>query len=414
MSVSLVVLRQIAVMALLIAAGWLLARVGVITAAGNAQLSTLLTGCVIPVVIFSAFLSLPADAGGLRLLGQTAALCAASYAFSLLVAVLLYRRPGAGTAVDRACAVFTNNGFFGLPLLQALFGQQGVFYASISVLCNNLAMWTWGALQFTTRCAPAQQAAPAKGADAAPQKLTAPAPGMDATTRPAPAPQALAAKALTAPAQRGDAAPQKLAAPAKGAAGAGAAPQGAALSRQHAPQKGLWALLVRQPAALAAALGLAAYLLRLALSALGASGAAAGDGANAATILGPLLSALEAVKAMNTPLAMLVLGANLYATGWRWDVGLLRALRPAALRQLLLPLAFLLLTCRLPLPADLIFAVYVEAACPIAMLVSVLAMRYGAPPDQQRRATVTVIVSSLTALGTVPLMVALGSLLLPV
>lgn len=398
MSVSLVVLRQIAVMALLIAAGWLLARAGVITAAGNAQLSTLLTGCVIPVVIFSAFLGLPADAGGLRLLGQTAALCAASYAFSLLVAVLLYRRPGAGTAVDRACAVFTNNGFFGLPLLQALFGQQGVFYASISVLCNNLAMWTWGALQFTTRCAPAPETA--KGVDAAPQRPAAPAPGADAAPRPAPAPQALAAKGLTAPA--------------KGAAGEGAAPPGAALSRQHAPQKGLWALLVRQPAALAAVLGLAAYLLRLALAALGAPGAAAGDGAVTTALLGPLLSALEAVKAMNTPLAMLVLGANLYATGWRWDAGLLRALRPAALRQLLLPLAFLLLTCRLPLPADLIFAVYVEAACPIAMLVSVLAMRYGAPPDQQRRATVTVIVSTLTALATVPLMVALGSLLLPV
>ncbi len=328
MSVTLVVFRQICVMALLIAIGWVLARRGILTAQGNAQLSTVLTGCVIPAVIFSAFVTLKANRENLRLLGMATALCLASYGFGMAAAALLFRTKGgadAHTAVSRACTVFTNNGFFGLPVVQALFGEIGVFYASVNVMCSNVLLWTWGSAQF------------------------------------------------------------------------------------HRGQKARLRGLLTQPACVAALAGLAVFALRL-----WPTSAAVLAAPGLQHVLLPLQSVLEALRALNTPLAMLVLGVNIFQAHWKLDAGLLRVLPLAGLRQVVLPLVWLLLTRCLPLPPTLLFSVYIEAACPVAMLVSVMALRYHAPQPEQERATRTVVVSTLSALLTVPLMVALGSLLLAV
>ncbi len=326
MPIALVVFRQVCVMALLIAAGWLLGRLGLLDKQGNAQLSSVLTGFIIPVVIFSAFLTLDASPAGLAQLGSALLLYGISFAVSIGAALLLFRhRQAEGTAVSRACTAFANNGFFGIPVVQAMFGDLGVFYASISVMYNNMIMWTWGASWFQTG------------------------------------------------------------------------------SRVKARD------LLKKPAAVAILLGLAVYLLRL-----WPVSAALANAAWFEHISAPLVSALNAVKATNTPVAMLVLGVNIYNAKWKPDRTLLRTLPAVALRQLVLPAVVLLLL--LPLPADpvLVFSVYVASACPIAMLVSVMALRYGASPEQQRRATQIVVVSNLSALVTVPLMVALGSLLIAV
>ncbi len=41
-------------------------------------------------------------------------------------------------------AIFANCGFLGYPLLDALIGSEGVFYASFYVLAFNTFAWTWG------------------------------------------------------------------------------------------------------------------------------------------------------------------------------------------------------------------------------------------------------------------------------
>ena len=44
----------------------------------------------------------------------------------------------------RLAAVFSNAGFMGIPLEQAILGDEGVFYGIVYVVVFNLFMWSWG------------------------------------------------------------------------------------------------------------------------------------------------------------------------------------------------------------------------------------------------------------------------------
>lgn len=324
MSVTYIVFRQICVMALLIFLGWMLARKKVMTKAGNSQLSGILTHIISPGVIISAFISLEANLDSLLRLVQTLSVFGAVFVLHILFSLVLFRKKGYQTATNRVATVFANTGFFGIPLLQALFGEMGVFYASIAVLYNNLFIWTWGIAQFSTE-----------------------------------------------------------------------------------KQSKLKAVL-KQPAALSAILGLIIFLLRLwpVSAQLGSFGWFEG-------ISYPILTMLKSVKDLNTPIAMFVLGVNVYYANWKFDRSLLDVVPFILRRQILLPAAVLLLTMWLPLDRTMLFSVFVEMACPVATMVSVLTLCYNAPQDEQERSTRIVILSTLSALVTVPLMVAFGSWLMP-
>jgi|GEM_PF-1078915 len=331
-SLVLIVFRQLCVMSLLIALGWLLSCKKIITAEGNAQLSGILTGYIVPAVIFVAFLDLDADLEGLKQLGSAFAVCLFCIGLPILVSRLLYRKPGLPTAnaINRCCATFTNNGFFGIPLVEALFGSIGVFYASINVMCSNLFVWTWGVALFEK----------------------------DAGNR---------------------------------------------FKRTN----GLKAFFSQHSVAAAFA-GLFVFFLRL-----WPLTAALGQQSWFEAIAGPFVTALNAVKNMNTPVAMLVLGGNIFAVRGQKPGKLHQYLPLIGLRQFAMPLLTLALLSLIPLDRTMIFAMYVEACCPIALMISVLAMRYGSPAEEQQRATLQVVFSTVSALVTLPFMVWLGGLLYP-
>ncbi len=324
MSVTYIVFRQICVMALLIFLGWTLARRGIVTKPGNAQLSGILTNIITPCVIINAFVTLEASAASLLRLVQTVLIFGAVFLLSILFSLVLFRKKGPHTPTDRSATVFANNGFFGIPLLQALFGETGAFYASIAVLYNNLLMWTWGMAQFNS------------------QNRT---------------------KLKT---------------------------------------------IVTQPAAVAAMIGITVFLLRL-----WPVSAQLGAYSWFADVSYPFVTMLKSVKELNTPIAMFVLGVNIFNARWKFDRSLLEAVPFILRRQFLLPVVVLLLTMWLPLDRTMLFSVYVETACPIATMVSVMTLRFNAPTEEQERSTRLVVLSTLSALVTVPLMVAFGSWLMP-
>ncbi len=325
MSVTYIVFRQICVMALLIFLGWTLARRGIVTKPGNAQLSGILTNIITPCVIINAFVTLEASAASLLRLVQTVLIFGAVFLLSILFSLVLFRKKGPHTPTNRSATVFANNGFFGIPLLQALFGETGAFYASIAVLYNNLLMWTWGMAQFNSQ------------------------------------------------------------------------------------NKTKLKTIVTQPAAVAAMIGITVFLLRLwpVTAQLGAYGWFA-------DVSYPFVTMLKSVKELNTPIAMFVLGVNIFNARWKFDRSLLETVPFILRRQFLMPVVVLLLTMWLPLDRTMLFSVYVETACPIATMVSVMTLRFNAPAEEQERSTRLVVLSTLSALVTVPLMVAFGSWLMPV
>jgi predicted permease len=61
------------------------------------------------------------------------------------VCVLTVRHKNGDTlAVLKVASVFSNAGFMGIPLEQAILGDEGVFFGVVYVVVFNLMMWSWG------------------------------------------------------------------------------------------------------------------------------------------------------------------------------------------------------------------------------------------------------------------------------
>lgn len=52
-------------------------------------------------------------------------------------------------AVERFSVIYSNCGFIGIPLVQALFGNEGVFYLTAVMTAFNILVWTHGLFLFT-------------------------------------------------------------------------------------------------------------------------------------------------------------------------------------------------------------------------------------------------------------------------
>lgn len=134
---------QIIIMFLLMAAGALAYRLKIISAAGSAEFSAVLMKMVAPCVIVNAFLREYNSTMALWLV-QSLVLSLLLYGISAAAAALLFPRKQKNWADKQMCVQFTNNGFMALPLLQALFGSDGVFIGSICIVAMNFLLWTYG------------------------------------------------------------------------------------------------------------------------------------------------------------------------------------------------------------------------------------------------------------------------------
>lgn len=144
---SMIVFQQILVMFLLMLVGYYIFRKRVFDNDTTKSLSNLLNRYVMPCCVLRAF-QRPFDAALGRQLGLTFVCAAAIFALSIIAANSLFRPSGSGNYPDRrVCAVLTNNGFMALPLLDAMFGADGVFLGSAHIACMAIVTWTYAASQ---------------------------------------------------------------------------------------------------------------------------------------------------------------------------------------------------------------------------------------------------------------------------
>ncbi|ANZ62901.1 transporter [Secundilactobacillus paracollinoides] len=68
------------------------------------------------------------------------------YLIEIVVSKVLFHgvQDGATKRVLEFASIYSNAGFMGIPLVQALFGSKGVFFASISLAIYNIFNWTHG------------------------------------------------------------------------------------------------------------------------------------------------------------------------------------------------------------------------------------------------------------------------------
>lgn len=136
--------EQVLVLFILIALGFLLTKVKLISQTGVETITNIVLYAVTPCVIVNAFQrefdqSMLID----LLFAFLIAFCV--LLFSVFLAELLYKKKDINKSVTLKFAlVFSNCGFMALPMQEAILGKDGVFFGSAFVAMFNMFVWSYG------------------------------------------------------------------------------------------------------------------------------------------------------------------------------------------------------------------------------------------------------------------------------
>ena len=139
MDAALILFRQTVVMFLYMFAGYILFRTGKLTIKGSKDIANILVRLVIPAVIVNSF-CVEYSQERLMQLVRSALLSALGIGIAMVIAAAVFRRH----PVDNFGCAFSNAGFIGIPLIQAVLGNEGVFYIVAIVAMMNMLQWSYG------------------------------------------------------------------------------------------------------------------------------------------------------------------------------------------------------------------------------------------------------------------------------
>ena len=127
-------------MALLAAVGVYLSRKGFLSPQGTKDLGAILLRVIIPCVIVKSYIT-EFSRERLLELALSAGLTLIGFILAMVISYLVF---GKRRRLENFAASFCNAGFIGIPLAQAIIGEEGVFYIAASVALLNLFQWTYG------------------------------------------------------------------------------------------------------------------------------------------------------------------------------------------------------------------------------------------------------------------------------
>ena len=298
-----ILLRQIAIMALLMAVGILLSRRGFLSPQGTKDLGAILLRIIIPCVIVKSYITTYSRERLLEL-ALSAGLALVAFILAMGIAYLVY---GKRRRIENFAAAFCNAGFIGIPLAQAVIGDEGVFYMAASVALLNLFQWTYGVYIMTDRR------------------------------------DSISAKTIA-----------------------------------------------KNPVVIAIVIGIALFLSRL-------------------PVPGIVTSTLGYIAGMNTPVAMILMGTYMAKLPWRKLLDK-RAYGCVLFRLVIIPAVVLLVFWALPISnQNVALAAYLAAATPVGANICVFAQQYDCDYEFS---VVTVCLSTVLSIVTVPLMVSLAQMVI--
>ncbi len=144
-----IVVTQIFTLAVVVIIGVLAARFRVLTNDSKDVLSKVIFNISLPLMLFTNFFTLEATprliSNSLTVLGLTGFVILLLFAAGW-VASRIFRLKGAEAAIFKAHSMFGNTIFLGFPLITALYGTEGLLYASMYQLVSSIIMWTAGVI----------------------------------------------------------------------------------------------------------------------------------------------------------------------------------------------------------------------------------------------------------------------------
>ena len=113
---------------------------------GNRSLSNLLLMVVNPLLIITVYQGTEYDPDMVRGL-------LLAHILGIVVSTALIR-PSSGTdySIERFNSMYSNCGFIGIPLINSVFGGNGVFYITAYMVAFNLFSWTHGVILMEKKC----------------------------------------------------------------------------------------------------------------------------------------------------------------------------------------------------------------------------------------------------------------------
>ena len=142
----LAVISQLISLFLMMLIGFIVARVGIMTPDFRKRLSTFTLSSAAPCVIISSVLE--SESNPMKMIG---AVGMAVFFFvsmiifaALMVRVLRIRKEE--SSLDQLMLIFTNVGFMGIPVIQSIYGSEGVALLSMFILIFNLFFFSYGVL----------------------------------------------------------------------------------------------------------------------------------------------------------------------------------------------------------------------------------------------------------------------------
>ena len=147
-----IIISQIIMLAVIVLTGVIAGKTKVFTVQSKDMLSKLIFNISLPMMLFTNFLKLEVTP---RLLSNS--LIVLSLAFFTILFMLLagwivakiLKIGGGEAAVFRAHSMLGNTIFLGFPLITALYGVEGLLYATMFQFVSSILMWTLGVVVIT-------------------------------------------------------------------------------------------------------------------------------------------------------------------------------------------------------------------------------------------------------------------------
>lgn len=151
MDLAITAMRQVLVLFLLMFAGFAGVKAGLIRMEGKKAFSDLLVNLICPCMILNSYFAEFQPEIFRNLLW--------AYAVSLLLIltglavtmIFTKKFPVSERPIQRFACIYSNAAFMGFPMIQVMFGEEGLLYASAYVTVFNILLWTHGYMMLSKR-----------------------------------------------------------------------------------------------------------------------------------------------------------------------------------------------------------------------------------------------------------------------
>ena len=144
MDLALITAKQVFELFILILCGVVIGKIKMVNEEGKGMLSNLLIYFVVPFMIINSYMSgynaeILKNMG--RMLFYSILTICIGMALSIGITFLMKKEV---RGIMRFATTFSNAAYMGFPLIQAMYGSEGVLYASVYVTVFNILLWTVG------------------------------------------------------------------------------------------------------------------------------------------------------------------------------------------------------------------------------------------------------------------------------